>query len=1408
MCVINVGLNLICTHLVSVFIIALTMIKCNKKIKKKEEIAMDKKMYVGIDMGTNSVGIAVTDENYNLYRVKGKDFWCSRIFNEANTAVERRTNRIARRRRKREVSRQGILREFFTEEINKLDEGFFQRLDESKYYIEDKDIKQPYALFADSGYTDKDYYKEYPTIFHLRKELLNPTKEVYDVRLVYLAIENMFKHRGNFLNDNLDIEKITSSAEDIYQQLVETTMLYSIDFPKDINVEEFINKLGEKGISRSKCLENISMYLGVTKKNKPEYEILKLVCGMSGILFNIYGEEVIEEENKKFSLNFRDNNYEEKEGQALEILGDEYFELIEVVKELHDIGMLSSIIKGHKYLSESRVELYEEHKRDLDMLQKVIKKYDKEAYDQMFRVMKEGNYSAYVGSVNALGKKIRRNGGKGNSRDEFYKGVRAAIKNFPEDDEDVKVILSKIENETFMPKQLTASNGVIPNQLHVAEMKVILANAEKYLPFLLKIDESGLTVSQRIVELFKFHIPYYVGPLGKYGKNVWATRIPGEEKGRIYPWNFEQKIDTQQAAEEFIGRMVRHCTYLTGERTLPKQSLLYEKFMVLNELNNLKINGVKPDVLIKQEIYENLFKTGKRVSINMLKSYLYNNSIIDSKEEAVITGIDMGFNTSLTSVGKFIGILGEDLFTDDNQEMVEKIIFWGTVYGNDKKFLKERIENKYKDRLTPDQIKRISGFKFNGWGNLSKAFLELTGRCECGECSIIQAMWETNHNLMELLSEQYEFRNNLDSMLNYNDKLLSDWTIEDLEDKYLSSPVKRMVWQTIKMLKEVCELTGKEPDKVFVEMPREHEKKNVRKDSRKKKLLDLYTSLKNEQKAWAECRIREINEKSEVDFRIKSLYLYYLQQGKCMYSGETIELNDLINNNNLYDIDHIYPRHFIKDDNIENNLVLVKKQINNNKSDTYPINKDIQNKMSGTWKMLCEHGFITKEKYNRLMRTEVFSDEEKASFISRQLVETRQGTKAITQVLKQAFPNTEIIFVKAGIVSDFRKKFEINKLRALNDTHHAKDAYLNIVVGNTYNTKFTSNPINFIKEAAKNHKDDFYKYNMDKIFDYNVCRNGEKAWIAENGVSKKHVLKVVNRNTVIITRKTEENHGALSNKTTIWGKNIAKGNPDVYMPVKTSDYKAQDVTKYGGITSIANSGYTLVEYKVKGKYIRSLEALPVYLGKSDTLTEVIIKEYMTKSLSREYNGKEVSDLRVCILFIPQKSKVKIDGFNYYLGGKTGNSIYLFNAEPLYLSNYDEEYLRKIVKAIENNSYSEIDKTGNVIITKEKNYMLFNTLCRKLCNKPYVNNRWNIYKKLEGKEDVFETLDIERQCFVINQIIYWIKSVTQNVNLKDIKGSEHDGTMTMNKKITEHTEFTLIHQSITGMYEKRIDLLNV
>ena len=87
------------------------------------------------------------------------------------------------------------------------------------------------------------------------------------------------------------------------------------------------------------------------------------------------------------------------------------------------------------------------------------------------------------------------------------------------------------------------------------------------------------------------------------------------------------------------------------------------------------------------------------------------------------------------------------------------------------------------------------------------------------------------------------------------------------------------------------------------------------------------------------------------------------------------------------------------------------------------------------------------------------------------------------------------IYVKAGNVSDFRKKFDFLKCRIVNDFHHAQDAYLNIVVGNVYNTKFTQNPMNFIREYNKDPKAN--KYHMDKLFEYPVSRNGRDAWVTK-----------------------------------------------------------------------------------------------------------------------------------------------------------------------------------------------------------------------------------------------------------------------------------------------------------------------
>lgn len=148
--------------------------------------------YLGLDVGSASVGWAVCNKNYELCKFKGKDMWGIRLFENAQTAATRREKRANRRRLQRRKQRIDLLQEIFAEEMLKVDSTFFIRLNESRLYLEDKSEKFLYPLFKEKEYTDLDYYKEYPTIFHLRKELIE-NDTFHDIRLVLFGITPYYK---------------------------------------------------------------------------------------------------------------------------------------------------------------------------------------------------------------------------------------------------------------------------------------------------------------------------------------------------------------------------------------------------------------------------------------------------------------------------------------------------------------------------------------------------------------------------------------------------------------------------------------------------------------------------------------------------------------------------------------------------------------------------------------------------------------------------------------------------------------------------------------------------------------------------------------------------------------------------------------------------------------------------------------------------------------------------------------------------------------------------------------------------------------------------------------------------------------------------------------------------------------
>lgn len=169
---------------------------------------MKKNYTIGLDIGTASVGWSVIDEKNQLIKRKmkingdsekkhvKKNFWGVRLFDEGKTAEDRRLKRTTRRRYTRRRNRIMYLRDIFQSEVGNIDNNFFNRLDESFFIPDDKQYTR-YPIFG-SLEEEKDYYEMYPTIFHLRKKLVD-SDEKEDIRLIYLAIAHMVKYRGDFL---------------------------------------------------------------------------------------------------------------------------------------------------------------------------------------------------------------------------------------------------------------------------------------------------------------------------------------------------------------------------------------------------------------------------------------------------------------------------------------------------------------------------------------------------------------------------------------------------------------------------------------------------------------------------------------------------------------------------------------------------------------------------------------------------------------------------------------------------------------------------------------------------------------------------------------------------------------------------------------------------------------------------------------------------------------------------------------------------------------------------------------------------------------------------------------------------------------------------------------------------------
>lgn len=1357
---------------------------------------MTKPYSIGLDIGTNSVGWAVITDDYKVpskkMKVLGntskkyikKNLLGALLFDSGITAEGRRLKRTARRRYTRRRNRILYLQEIFSTEMATLDDAFFQRLDDS-FLVPDDKRDSKYPIFGNLV-EEKAYHDEFPTIYHLRKYLADSTKKA-DLRLVYLALAHMIKYRGHFLIEG----EFNSKNNDIQKNFQDFLDTYNAIFESDLSLENSkqLEEIVKDKISKSAKKDRILKLFPGEKNSGIFSEFLKLIVGNQADFRKYFNLD------EKAPLHFSKESYDEDLETLLGYIGDDYSDVFLKAKKLYDAILLSGILTvtdngTEAPLSSAMIMRYKEHEEDLASLKAYIRNISLETYNEVFKDDTKNGYAGYIDGKT--------------SQEDFYVYLKKLLASL----EGADYFLEKIDREDFLRKQRTFDNGSIPYQIHLQEMRAILDKQAKFYPFLAKNKE-------RIEKILTFRIPYYVGPLARGNSDfAWSIRKRNE---KITPWNFEDVIDKESSAEAFINRMTSFDLYLPEEKVLPKHSLLYETFTVYNELTKVRFIAESMrdyqflDSKQKKDIVRLYFKGKRKVTDKDIIEYLH---AIDGYDGIELKGIEKQFNSSLSTYHDLLNIINDKEFLDDssNETIIEEIIHTLTIF-EDREMIKQRL-SKFKNLFDKSVLKKLSRRHYTGWGKLSAKLINGI-RDEKSGNTILDYLIDdgvSNRNFMQLIHDDaLSFKKKIKKAQIIGDKDNNKQVVKSLPG---SPAIKKGILQSIKIVDELVKVMGREPESIVVEMARENQYTNQGKSNSQQRLKRLEESLKGLGskilKENVPTRLSKIDNNALQNDR---LYLYYLQNGKDMYTGEELDIDRLSN----YDIDHIIPQAFLKDNSIDNK-VLVSSASNRGKSDDVP-SLEVVKKRKTLWYQLLKSKLISQRKFDNLTKAERggLSPEDKAGFIQRQLVETRQITKHVARLLDEKFNNkkdennravrtVKIITLKSSLVSQFRKDFELYKVREINDFHHAHDAYLNAVVASALLKKYPKLEPEFVYG-------DYPKYNSfrerksatEKVYFYSNIMNifkksisladgtvierplievnvetGESVWNKESDLAT--VRRVLSYPQVNVVKKVEVQSGGFSKELV-----QPHGNSDKLIPRKTKKM-IWDTKKYGGFDSpiVAYSVLVMAE-REKGK---SKKLKPVKELVGITIMEKESFENNTIDFLERRGFRNIQDENIILL--PKFSLFELENGRRRLLASAkelqkGNEFILPNklVKLLYHAKNIHNTLEPEHLEYVESHRADFGKILDVVSVFSEKYILAEAKLEKIKE---------IYRKN------IDTEIHEMAIAFINLLTF--TSIGAPATFKFFG---HNIERKRYSSVAEILNATLIHQSVTGLYETRIDL---
>lgn len=522
---------------------------------------------------------------------------------------------------------------------------------------------------------------------------------------------------------------------------------------------------------------------------------------------------------------------------------------------------------------------------------------------------------------------------------------------------------------------------------------------------------------------------------------------PGNEKSRTDYGRFTTKLDENGnhiTEDNIFEKLIGKCSVYPDELRAAAASYTAQEFNLLNDLNNLTINGRKLEENEKHAIIEQV-KTSNTVNMRKIIAGCMGETIEDFSGARIDkSGKELFHKFEVyNKMRKALAEIDIDI-NDFLREELDEIGYIMTI-NTDKEAMMEAFGDSGIDLTENVQeclisLRKANGSLFGKWQSFSLKIMN----------ELIPEMYIQPKEQMTLLTEMGVTKGTAEEFagLNYI-------PVDAVSEEIFNPVVRRSVRISFKILNAVLK-KYKVLDAVVIEMPRDRNS-----DEQKKRITDSQ-KMNEKEMEFIEKKLAVTYgiELSPADFSSQKqltlkLKLWNEQDGMCLYSGKTIDPNDILNNPDLFEIDHIIPRSVSFDD-ARSNKVLVYRTENQKKGNQTPY--FYLTHSNGTWtyeqfkatvinlSRKKEYSVSRKKVQNLLYSEDITKIEVLKGFINRNINDTSYASRVVLNTVQNFFKakkaDTKIKVIKGSYTHQMRCNMKLDKNRDESYSHHAVDAML------------------------------------------------------------------------------------------------------------------------------------------------------------------------------------------------------------------------------------------------------------------------------------------------------------------------------------------------------------------------------